>query len=89
MLRHSTRLLTSHQRFLHLSRITNQVTTKAVSDEKEKKISAAVSIQEKVMNASNVALSKYNEIVGFTEIEQAYQKVTDLQVRNHSFMKKP
>ena len=81
MLRHSTKFLVSHQRLLHLSRTLNQIDIKAVSDDKEKLVPAR-NFQEKVMNASNAALTRYNEIVGFTEIEEAYQKVTGLQVKS-------
>lgn len=83
MLRHSTKLLVSNQRSLHLSRILNQVEVKAVNDEKGKSVPVKqVNIQEKIRNASNTALTRYNEIIGFSEIDAAYQKVTALQVKN-------
>jgi septal ring factor EnvC (AmiA/AmiB activator) len=36
-------------------------------------------VKEKIMNLSNIAVSRYNEVIGFDEIEQAYSKVTLLQ----------
>jgi SpoU rRNA methylase family enzyme len=77
MLRHSTKFIISNQRLLHLSRILNQVETKAVSEK-----SGKYAIQEKIISVSNTALSRYNEIIGFTEIDLAYQKVTALQVKS-------
>lgn len=39
------------------------------------------SFPEKLRNMSNTAQKRYNEIIGFSEIDQAYVKVTELQVR--------
>lgn len=86
MLRYSSRTIANNQRLLHLRRTLNQVETKAVSDEQEKLRHVKIfRVQDKIINASNVALARYNEIIGFTEIDQAYQKVTVLQVRSLKF----
>lgn len=52
-----------------------------MNDDKEKTVKH-VNIQEKLINISNTAMSRYNELIGFTEIDQAYQKVTALQVKS-------
>lgn len=76
------RFLIINQRIFHSSRVTNQVDSKTVSHENKTFdfIKREESIQDKLRNVSGTALSKYNEIVGFSEIEEAYQKVTALQV---------
>lgn len=83
MLRHSTRLLIKNQRILHLRTFSNQGESKAFSEDNKIAATKHVNIQEKIVNLSNTALTRYNDIVGFTEIEQAYIKVTTLQVRIH------
>lgn len=84
MLRHSTKMLIG-KKTLHISRISNQVKLKVdnISDDVESKLEKVKTndnIQSRVRHLSQTALSRYNEIVGFTEIDQAYAKVTVIQV---------
>lgn len=87
MLRHSTKMLIS-QKTLHIRRLSNQVKLKVdnISDDVESKLEKVKindNIQNRVRNLSKTAMSRYNEIVGFTEIDQAYAKVTVIQVSVH------
>lgn len=36
-------------------------------------------LREKLMNYSNSALTRYNEIIGFDEIDKEYKKINELQ----------
>lgn len=68
---------------MHISRLLNQVEDKTVTAQIE---NINGSFPSKIKNLSNSALAKYNEIIGFAEIDQAYVKVTALQVRDNSQM---
>lgn len=81
MLRHSTRFLTIKRQNMQFSRLFNQVEDKTVVHRIK---SVHGTFPDKIKNLSNSALTRYNEIIGFAEIDQAYVKVTDLQVRDKS-----
>lgn len=85
MLRNSSRSFANGQRLLHFSRTSNQADSKAVSDAQENLRIKILRVPDKMIYASNLALARYNEIIGFAEIDQAYQKVTVLQVRSLMF----
>lgn len=79
--RHSTKFLTITRRKMHIGRLLNQVEDKTVTAQTE---NLHGSFPSKIKNLSNSALARYNEIIGFAEIDQAYVKVTALQVRDNS-----
>lgn len=80
MLRHSLRLVIRNQKSVHVRTLSNYVDNKNVKLEAEAKKSHEI-IKERVANLSSSAYAKYSEIIGWNEIEEAYRKVTALQVR--------
>lgn len=68
MLKHSTRLMLSHQRLFHASGALYKIQLHNVN------------LQNKVLEIKDVAISRYNQIIGYEEIEIAYQQITKLQV---------
>lgn len=88
MLKHSNSLLIRYKMSPQLRTIMSDKDKKVVNLSTTIPIPAAKIEQEKSKILSSVAMSKlndmtkkYNEIIGWDEIEQAYQKVTSLQVR--------
>lgn len=63
------------------SRLLNQVEDKTVTNQIE---NVHGSFPNRIKILSNSALARYNEIIGFAEIDQAYVKVTALQVGDTS-----
>lgn len=68
MLSLSSKLVHRSHRVLHLSKCFNHLERRT-----------DVNVKEKLMQISSTAVTKYNEIIGFDEIEKAYRKVTLLQ----------
>lgn len=81
MLSTSTRLIHCNNRIFRVAVRLNHLDTKTVS-----KINSDLVIRndlkEKLMKVSNTALTRYNEIIGFDEIDKEYKRITELQVRN-------
>lgn len=80
MLRHSRRLLFRSQKSVHMRAVSNKVDNDVKLGAEAKKSHEL--IKERVVNMSSSAYSKYAEIIGWNEIEEAYRKVTALQVRS-------
>lgn len=88
MLRHSISFLTSSRKVsLIIRRVSNQAKSSVVNHEPREKIKTNDTEKDTIRNRAklsyNSVLTRYNEIVGFTEIDEAYNKVTVLQVRAH------
>lgn len=86
MIVHSSRLLFKNQRVLQLGRrFSSHLKNKTVNHEQtqttQQKLKPFESIQDKIKHVSTTALSRYNEVVGFKEIDQAYEKISSLQVK--------
>lgn len=83
MLRHPTAIILRHSRLTHIKQLSSQAETKTIVEETKSVIKASQDrLQDRIMLLSNSALSRYNEIIGFSEIDKEYKKVTELQVGN-------
>lgn len=82
MLKHSSKLLLRSYRAVNHRSLTSNV--KKLREPSELKSDVPRSLQDKVQLAANTALLKYNELIGFNEIDDAYKKVTLLQESLHS-----
>lgn len=86
MLRHSTKILMRNQNLLNIKKMSSEVKSslKDLQTKPMEKFHTNDNMQDKVRLLSYTAISKYNEVIGFAEIDQAYNKVTVLQVRVQS-----
>lgn len=83
MLKQSYILIVRRQKYVHLRSVTNQVDRVKELKERNELTTKSIPIQIKVQEFSYIALAKYNELIGWNEIEQAYKKVTGLQESLH------
>lgn len=80
MLRHSIKFLVRYHKPIHIRTVTEQAVKHESKPTNIKLAGMQENFQDRIRTASNTALTRYNEIIGYAEIEQAYQKVTALQV---------
>jgi hypothetical protein len=81
MLSNSTRFIHVNNRILRAAVRLNHLnhnTDRSVKSE----LMLKNDLREKLMKVSNTALTRYNEIIGFDEIDKEYRRITDLQVKS-------
>lgn len=83
----SLNLRINSQRTLYLARrFSNHLENKDVNANQELRsiqpLKPFENVQDKIKHATSTALSRYNEVVGFKEIDQAYDKISALQVKH-------
>lgn len=82
MLSSFTKFIYVNNRILRVAVRLNHLNSK--TDKENKLIKSDVAIRndfkERLMKVSNEALTRYNEIIGFHEIDQEYKKISELQV---------
>lgn len=84
MLRTSTRLVQINNRNLRVAARFNHFDNNNDSNVK-RELAIRNDLKEKLMKVSNSALTRYNEIIGFDEIDREYRRITELQVGNISY----
>ena len=80
MLIHSSKLL-KNQNTLHLRRLLNHSESKVTNNRIKPTLKTIEQVQEKFKHVTNAAITKCNEVIGFKEIDQAYDKISGLQVK--------
>lgn len=78
MLRSSIKLISIRNRTIRIVKRLNHVKT-ATDNGVKSEISMKYDLREKLMKVSNTALSRYNEIIGFDEIDKEYKRINQLQ----------
>lgn len=80
MLRHSLKLVLKRQKLVHIRMLSEGVDRNAKIEVEAKK--SYEIFKERVANLSSNYYARYSEIIGWNEIDDAYRKVTALQVRS-------
>lgn len=78
MLRHSTALNSFRIRNVRIVKRLNHVKTDNAIVAKSDNL-AKYDIRDKLMKVSNSAMTRYNEIIGFDEIDKEYKRIHELQ----------
>lgn len=79
MLRYSTSLSSLRSRNLRIVKRLNHVKSSTDIGAKSDDNLAKYDIRDKLMKASNSAMTRYNEIIGFDEIDKEYKRIHELQ----------
>lgn len=79
MLRHSTALNSLRIRNVRIVKRLNHVKTDNAIVAKSDNNLAKYDIRDKLMKVSNSAMTRYNEIIGFDEIDKEYKRIHELQ----------